>query len=530
MSRTPLGAYGPHVSNKTTINAGSFGDLCFLWCLLRSLHESKPCTVNRRRLSPSSGSAHSIDAPTVVLGDRAFRPAATPLQFSRAITRICLFLLRVPFAACGDDAAAAPTGDDVGTDGRDLPQIAAMRRAPYALLIALISCATVTSCGGDGSASEAVTSADAGDVSDGDATADADDAAEESDTDDAASDLNSDAAEGDVPDTVADSELGNEPTCEDACELVADCLVDLCDGFGERARPQLSATCAEQCTPELAEQFATQTCEENVAAITSANPTAAAACDEPEPEPGDGLNALYIGHSFGRPFAEDLTGVASDAGIDHSQNIVFSGGASGAPQALWDDVGHRTEIQGLLDGGDIDVLIMICCSESFIEDGTEPAIRLWMDYALAQNPDTAFALSMLWIDFPESYADSTEYGDLWHEAHGVWHELIASLREDYPGVEINCLPHGHAAVELRHIFEAGELSEVDELRRSNRDNEGIFTDEKGHADDILRDLGGLIWLRSLYDVDLTGHPIGEDYETDLIGLAERILAEDDYVR
>lgn len=105
---------------------------------------------------------------------------------------------------------------------------------------------------------------------------------------------------------------------------------------------------------------------------------------------------------------------------------------------------------------------------------------------------------------------------------------IDQLRETYPGVEISCLPHGRGALELRHLFEAGELSDVDQM--TSGDGDAIFTDPKGHADEILRDLGTLIWLGSIYDVDLTDHPVGDEYEADLIGIAQTVIAEDDHIR
>ena len=341
------------------------------------------------------------------------------------------------------------------------------------------------------------------------------DSGSEPDTEDAGPD-----PDGSAPDTV-------EATCDDACEFVADCLVDLCDGFGEGARTQLADRCAAECTSELAAEFLGLTCAENVAAVRAENPTADAACGDPGSE--EGLTALYIGHSFGRTFAESLTEFSTEAGVvGHTQEVVFSGGQTGAPQNLWDDPEHRAEIQAILDTGEIDLLIMICCSESFIEDGTDPALELWIDYALAQNPDTRFSLALPWPDFPEEYEDAAEYAALWLGGDLLWHARIDQLRETYPGVEISCLPHGRGALELRHLFEAGELSDVDQM--TSGDGDAIFTDPKGHADEILRDLGTLIWLGSIYDVDLTDHPVGDEYEADLIGIAQTVIAEDDHIR
>ena len=52
----------------------------------------------------------------------------------------------------------------------------------------------------------------------------------------------------------------------------------------------------------------------------------------PEEVRAEDYNVLYIGHSFGRVFAETLLDYAHTAGFsDHAQYIEMSGGASGAP-------------------------------------------------------------------------------------------------------------------------------------------------------------------------------------------------------
>ena len=70
----------------------------------------------------------------------------------------------------------------------------------------------------------------------------------------------------------------------------------------------------------------------------------------PEEVNPDDYNVLYIGHSFGRLFAQTLEDYAHTAGFsDHSQFIEMSGGASGAPDALWADDEHRKNIKAYLD-------------------------------------------------------------------------------------------------------------------------------------------------------------------------------------
>ena len=76
--------------------------------------------------------------------------------------------------------------------------------------------------------------------------------------------------------------------------------------------------------------------------------------DEPVSSPvdvdGDDYNVLYIGHSFGRKFAELLEDYAHTSGeTNHAQYIEFSGGESGSPGLLWDDAQHQANIKGTTD-------------------------------------------------------------------------------------------------------------------------------------------------------------------------------------
>ncbi len=333
-----------------------------------------------------------------------------------------------------------------------------------------------------------------------------------------------------MPDAAVDAggDTSSRPqSCEAVCERVADCLIDLCDGFAAGARGQLYDRCVERCSPEQAEALGAASCEALVESIGAQLPAVEAACRPPGD--GEGLDALYIGHSFGRAFASSMPEWTRAAGVEnHTQRVVMRGGARGAPQALWDDDGARSEVQGILDGGDVELLTMICCSESFLVDGSDPGIRLWMDYALERNPDTRFALAMPWPDFPAEYPNAEDYAARWNLGHQLWHALIDQLRADYPGVEIFCIPHGRAALELRALFEVGELRDVDVM--TSGDGDAIFSDAKGHADRIMLDLGTLVWVGATYGVDLTGYPLELPYEADLVGLAQRIIAEDDHTR
>jgi len=102
------------------------------------------------------------------------------------------------------------------------------------------------------------------------------------------------------------------------------------------------------------------------------------------------------------------------------------------------------------------------------------------------------------------------------------------LRAAYPGVEISCIPHGRAALELRARFEMDALPDVD--RMTGESDTAIFTDRKGHAGQILKDLGTSVWLGAIYGVEVTDVLFTRDYETDLAEIAETILGDDPYAR
>ncbi|MGI9600618.1 MAG: hypothetical protein ACR2QE_01945 [Acidimicrobiales bacterium] len=235
-----------------------------------------------------------------------------------------------------------------------------------------------------------------------------------------------------------------------------------------------------------------------------------------------GFDSLFIGHSFFRPFAQGMSFHAPNAGFsDHTQDDVFAGGANGAPEALWNNAAKRAEIQGLLDAGDVDLFGMTYFP-------TYPSLTgyvNWFDYALAQNPDTRFFIAMPWIPDPGSYT-AAQYDAIWESAHpAIAHSLVDDLRDLYPGVDIYGIPYGQAAVELYNLYDAGQLPDVDSLVSGTGD--AIFSDAFGHADDILVELGRLVWLRAIYDVPLSSYPYDPGYTTDLKAIADAIMDEHD---
>ena len=233
-----------------------------------------------------------------------------------------------------------------------------------------------------------------------------------------------------------------------------------------------------------------------------------------------GYNSLFIGHSFFVPFANGMPFYAAQAGIvGHTQTVVFSGGASGAPQALWEDAAHAAEIKAVLDGGDVELFAMTYAGEYPTIDGYVN----WINYALDKNPNTRIAVAMPWIDFPAMYS-ATEYANTLNASHDIgWRNFIAELSALYPTTNVFSIPHGLAAVELRLLLDANNLPDIDFL--TGDANNSLFVDIKGHAGDMLKDLGRLVWLNAIYDIDLATLPYDPGYATDLKSIAQTIMDE-----
>ena len=240
------------------------------------------------------------------------------------------------------------------------------------------------------------------------------------------------------------------------------------------------------------------------------------------PSPGGGFDSLFIGHSFFRPMAEEMAVLAPLAGFDaHTQEVVFSGGATGSPEGLWLQNTKRATIQAELDEGDIDLFGMTYHPDYPSLTGYVN----WIEYALAANPDTIVFVAIPWITNPVNYTAASYAAALDVGYPAVAYPLIDSLRDEYPDTTIFAIPYGLSAGELYTRYADGELDDVTELVGSN--GSGVFRDGFGHADHILEDLASLIWLQAIYGVDLAAFDAGYDWTVDLNTIASSILAEHD---
>ena len=238
----------------------------------------------------------------------------------------------------------------------------------------------------------------------------------------------------------------------------------------------------------------------------------------------EGLEVLYMGHSFGRPFAENMETAAGLAGVEgHNQLIVSRGGEKGAPQAMWEDRKVQSEIKAELNTGTVDVLIMICCSKELLNSGvTESWAELEIaEYALAQNPNTRIGLAMPWVDFPRNFNDSAEHRERTDDGYQAFQAFADQLSADLGGADVFTFYHGAAIYELRDMFEQGALPEIESLIGPRATS--IFTDEKGHAGLLAKDTGTLIWLNAIYGIDPLDVNMVDNYDVDIRQVAANAL-------
>ena len=261
-----------------------------------------------------------------------------------------------------------------------------------------------------------------------------------------------------------------------------------------------------------------------------------------------GLNSLYMGHSYFRRQAEAMVDFAETAGIEgHRSTSFFRGGYNGSAFAIWEDSESQATIQGYLDAGDVEMfgMTIFVDPEADVNDGAHidnqtQGIKSWIEYAIAQNPDTIFFVALPWLGRPLQYVGET--GDPQTSGHEEYREvilqsevgiraLIDELRDTFVDSEIFLLAYGQGSVELRTLYNQGNLPDVDTLV-SGDGLLGIHRDTHGHAEQMLTDLNTLIWLESIYDYNVLNFEEEFPYETDIKEIAHDVAKRQhaDYIR
>jgi len=250
-------------------------------------------------------------------------------------------------------------------------------------------------------------------------------------------------------------------------------------------------------------------------------------------ETSQGYNMLLIGNSFFKPYAEKLDNLVIQAGFEnHSSIRITRGGENGRPINFWNDSNsnEHLQIKAALDQGNIEIFGMTAGNEP--EDRTE-GHRAWINYALQNNPNISIFIAIPQIDFPaDSEERAQEYGfDTIQELTDyfvndiVHNEMVDQLRIEFPSTKIFTIPTGWSSVILDQMNTNNEL--LDEISRFGPRTTSLFVDNKGHQGDIIRETGSLIWLNSIYGVDLRTFSYDTGFNTDLHEIANQIMNSHD---
>ncbi|MGB1369914.1 MAG: hypothetical protein ACPH06_04585 [Flavobacteriaceae bacterium] len=266
----------------------------------------------------------------------------------------------------------------------------------------------------------------------------------------------------------------------------------------------------------------------NVMLLTACNKE-----ETPQPIQTQGYNMLLIGNSFFKPYAEKLDDLSILAGFEnHNSTRITRGGENGRPINFWNDsnTSEHQQIKATLDQGNIDIFGMTAGHEP--EDPTE-GHRAWINYALQNNPNIIIFIAIPQIDFPADWEQrAQEYGfETIQELYDyfvndiVHHQIVDQLRIEFPSTKIFTIPTGWTSVKLDQMNENNEL--LDDISRFGPQSTSLFVDPKGHQGDIIRETGTMLWLSSIYGVNLSNFTYDTGFNTNLHEIAKQITESHD---
>ena len=255
--------------------------------------------------------------------------------------------------------------------------------------------------------------------------------------------------------------------------------------------------------------------------------------DKPTIIDAKGYNMLLIGNSFFRPYAEHLNELALDAGFEnHNATVIIKGGEGGWPISFWNNStsAEHQEIKSVLDQGGVEFFGMTSGGDS---TNRIEGHRAWINYALQNNPNITIFIAIPQVDFPLDWDQRVEaYGfDTMEEFYHAFvndlvnTEIVDQLRAEFPNTKIFSIPTGWASVHLAQMREDNTL--LDTIGFMGPKATSLFTDEKGHQGQIIIETGTLIWLNSIYNVDLETHNYDTGFNTDLHEIAKNIMDNHD---
>ncbi len=242
-----------------------------------------------------------------------------------------------------------------------------------------------------------------------------------------------------------------------------------------------------------------------------------------------GYRCVFMGHSFFFPIAETFDQVAEACGFpDHKQMLRKAGATKGTPGWLWHNLPRDDEVWTELASEDVDLL---CFPHHHVSGCELEDYCNWIDYARRRNPNIMIAIAIPWG--PLCDVEPEEFSDFYHRRFEIpVRELVDALRKRYPENAIFVIPHGKGVAELYAKFKAGEIPEIKHVVQPAGDDavEAFFADTSAHIGRMPVVLSQLIWLATIYQVDVRQCQWETGYQVDLKQMAYDIVRNDPYAK
>ena len=246
----------------------------------------------------------------------------------------------------------------------------------------------------------------------------------------------------------------------------------------------------------------------------------------------DGYKMLLMGNSFFRPYAETFDDMVSYTEIEnHDATTVFRGGENGNPYNFWNDssTSQHQQIKSALDQGNIELFGMTCGASADLDiPDILSGIRNWIQYAVDRNPDISIFLAIPAITYPADWEEiAQEFGldtvDEFYDYfdNSVHSNIVDQLRIEFPSTIIFAIPTGRVTQNIVDMYNDNSL--LDDIDFFGTQSTAIFRDDLGHQGDIVLEGGGLVWLNSIYKINLEDFDYDTGFNTDLHQIAIDVM-------
>lgn len=234
-----------------------------------------------------------------------------------------------------------------------------------------------------------------------------------------------------------------------------------------------------------------------------------------------GRRVLFMGHSFFKNTVDYVPMHMKKYGLaNHYQENVYRWGPSGAPGSMWKrDNGEVTIAKEKLRKGEFDCLAMTYYPGigSTVQDYSN-----WLDLAIQGNKDIRFYIYLPWKKYKGQSIDEYKAESL--VGRKVAMSIFDEVEKKYPNNKVTVVPMGDFMMKLWELYEAGKLKEIDALQLDKTQKDKcLFIDKKGHAGTIPSKQGAMLWLASLYNVDLNTYDYDTGTATDLRPIAQEVI-------